>query len=125
MTKIEVSEKEESDHNPNSCGCAKSNLSGDSTFCIFSLYTDSRKSESVRRRKVIQNQLMWMRKSNLSGDSTFRIFSYTQIHKIGVSDKEGSDGGSDLFFSRSVTDHEGIKHQPVCSLKLYTSMVKL
>jgi len=71
------------------------------------LYTDSRKSESVTRREVIQNQLMWMRKSNLSGDSTFRIFSYTQIHKIGVSDKEGSDGGSDLFFSRSVTDHEG------------------
>ena len=29
----------------------KSNLSGDSTFCIFYSYTDSQKSESVRRRK--------------------------------------------------------------------------
>ena len=57
MTKIGVSEKEENDHNPNSCGCAQSNLSGDSTFCIFSLYTDLQKSESVRRREVIQKAI--------------------------------------------------------------------
>ena len=72
MTKIEVSEKEENDHNPNSCGCAKSNLSGDSTFCIFSLYTDSRNSESVV----------------IGSDPNFFIHRFT---KIGVSAKEGSD----------------------------------
>ena len=84
MTKIGVSEKEENDHNPNSCGCAKCNLSGDSTFCIFSLYTDSRKSESVRGREVIQKAIF----------PVTPLFAYFLIHrftKIGVSAKEGSD----------------------------------
>jgi hypothetical protein len=61
FTKIGVSAREGSD--------PKSNLSGDSTFCIFSLYTDSQKPESVRRREVIQKAIFPVTPAALDADS--------------------------------------------------------